>query len=78
MEESERQEKGLALQLLLKIRSESCDGVIKINMSNINNILINILKRMDLIKCKTFEKELSYYVGVNEKGRKLCKQFGVN
>jgi hypothetical protein len=76
MKENQRQENGLALQLLLKIRGECCDGKTHVEMSNLNDISMNILKRMDLVDCRTLEKELVYYVGVNEKGRTLARQFG--
>lgn len=76
MKEAQRQEMGLAIQLLLKIRSECCDGRTIIEMCNTNDVAMNILKRIDLVICRTLEKELQYYVGVSDKGRKLVKQLG--
>lgn len=71
------EELKLATGLLLRIRRECCDGKTGIPMSNINDIAMGILKRADLVVCRNLEKKLEYYVGVSDKGRKLCKLLGV-
>lgn len=77
MNEENRNEMALAIPLLLKIRGECCDGRTTINKNNLNDIAMNILKRLDLVVCKDWKyDDLIYYVGVSDKGRKVCRLIG--
>lgn len=66
----------LAVGVLIDIYKDCSGGRTRIPMSNLNDIAMNILKRADLVKCKDEPKELTYYVGISEKGYNLCKVFG--
>ena len=70
-----------AVEILLLIRTESCDGKTKIRCTPENDYKVAILQKLELVDSRIVAPELDqidqqHDIGVTPKGRDLCRELG--